>query len=264
MEHGERLALAALRLQLEWGADEALGEQPLDRVRGHAPADDEAPPAPARASLRSEGKQVTPALPAARMAQAAAAAAGTLAALRAAIGDFEGCTLRETATSLVFADGPDDARVMLVGDAPGPEEDRAGRPFAGPVGAYLDRMLASIGLDRRAVRLTTLLPWRPPGNRPPTDAEIAACLPFLRRHIALVRPAYLLIAGPHACAALAGDAARRGRRNQASSWADAVIPDHGQIPALILPAPAMTKRTPAARRDTWRALCLLRRTLDKS
>ncbi len=85
MEHGERLALAALRLQLEWGADEALGEQPLDRVRGHAPADDEAPPAPARASLRSEGKQVTPALPAARMAQAAAAAAGTLAALRAAI-----------------------------------------------------------------------------------------------------------------------------------------------------------------------------------
>ncbi len=269
MEHSERIALQALRLQLHWGADEALREKPLDRLRPDAPAPDAPgfePPASAAASdtqpVAPRARQATSGMPAARMAQAAADAAGTLPALRAAIEGFERCPLRDTATSLVFADGPDDAQVMLVGDAPGPDEDRAGRPFAGSTGAYLDRMLASIGLDRGTVRMATLLPWRPPGNRSPTEGEIAVCLPFLLRHIGLVRPAYLLIAGPHSGAALAKEGARRGRRNQAPSWVETVIPNCGRIPALLLPAPAMTRTTPVARRDTWRALCFLRRTLN--
>ncbi len=263
MDQAALIALSALRLQLEWGADEALAATALDRLRVQVPVREPAGPADTDRTPSSRPRpRLTPLMSAAQLAQDAAGSAGTLAELRAAIGRFEHCPLRDTATSLVFADGPEDARVMLIGDAPGPDDDRAGRPFAGPAGVYLDRMLASIGFGRSTVRLTTLLPWRPPGDRPPTEAEIAACLPFLRRHIALVRPAYLLIAGRHGCAALAGEAARRGRRPQPSSWIDASIADGETIPALILPPPSMTRRTPTARRETWRALCVLRRTLD--
>ncbi|MBV9653120.1 MAG: uracil-DNA glycosylase [Acetobacteraceae bacterium] len=263
MEHAD-IALAALRLQLDWGADEALADAPIDRFAGKEPtASDRAPavagghrdrPMPAR-----PGPAAAPASILA--AEAAASSAATLAGLRAVLERFEGCKLRDTATSLVWADGPDDARVMLVGDAPGPDEDRTGRPFAGATGDYLGAMLGSVGLTG-AVRLTTLLPWRPPGGRPPTDSEVAVCLPFLLRHLALVRPDFLLIAGPQACSALAGDAARRMRRKEAPAWLDVAIPGHADIRALVIPPPGVTRRTPAARRDSWRALCALARAMN--
>ena len=140
-------------------------------------------------------------------AREVAAAARTLAELRAALAAFDGCPLAATATNLVFADGNPDAGLMLVGEGPGAEEDSAGKPFVGPSGQLLDRMLASIGLDRTRLLITNLIPWRPPGNRNPTDSEVLTCLPFLLRHIALVRPRRLVLLGALATRAVTGSTA---------------------------------------------------------
>src|SRR3546814_10677450 len=105
---------------------------------------------------------------------------------------FDGCALKVTATNTVFCDGVPGAPVMVVGEAPGGEEDRAGRPFVGPSGQLLDRMLASVGLDRRRnVYISNILPWRPPGNRNPTEGEMAACLPFIQRHLEQIGRAHV-------------------------------------------------------------------------
>ncbi|MDE8345295.1 MAG: uracil-DNA glycosylase [Acidocella sp.] len=194
--------VADLALQIAWGADEFLADTPQDRriaaASSPAPVSDAKPPA-ARA---------TPSFPlvgpvdAARIAQACT----TLPALAAALAAFTGCPLRETATNLVFADGPDHADLMLIGEAPGPEEDRDGRPFIGPAGQLLNQMLASIGQNRDQLRLTTILPWRPPGNRAPNASEITACLPFIHRHIALVAPKALVLLGAVAACVAHGTA----------------------------------------------------------
>src|SRR5207302_8992708 len=125
---------------------------------------------------------------AAQSARALAASAESIEALAALVASFDGCALKRTATTTVFIDGNPAAPVMIIGEAPGAEEDRLGRPFVGRAGQLLDRMLAAIGLDRTGVQITNVIYWRPPGNRKPTSAEIAACLPFVFRHIALARP----------------------------------------------------------------------------
>ena len=251
-------ALSALRLQLEWGADEALGEQPLNRLAPAAPAIPMPPavavavpapdPVPARGSAPSR-------------AAALAAAAATPEALRAALAGFEECALRATATNLVFADGNPQAGLMLIGEAPGAEEDREGRPFVGRSGQLLDRMLASIGLDRSGFLITNLIPWRPPGNRNPTDAEVALCLPFLFRHIVLTRPRHLVLLGALATKAITGSS--RGIRQMRGRWVEVAIPglDH-PLPALPMFHPAYLLRTPGAKRDAWADLIALRRRLD--
>src|SRR5262249_36646335 len=141
----------------------------------HAPA-----PSPAVLGGRSAASAQT--------AAAVAQAAATLEELRISLAKFEGCPLKATATNLVFADGNPKGRVMLVGEAPGGDEDRLGKPFVGVSGQLLDRMLGCVGLDRTSVYITNILPWRPPGNRSPTAAEIAICLPFVERQIELVAP----------------------------------------------------------------------------
>ena len=221
-------ALAALRLQIEWGADEALADEPLDRLiswscnRLEAKALSGCGNRPARDRHRNPVRQfrrgrsrLLPARPRRpRELRRSRMQPGTVEELRAALAGFDGCGLRDTATNLVFADGNPDARLMLIGDAPGPDEDRSGRPFIGRAGAYLDRMLASIGLDRTEVLLTMLIPWRPPGNRPPTDTEIAACLPFLMRHIALIRPQRLVLLGALPAKVLLGSRVPRKARRR--------------------------------------------------
>ena len=185
-------ALALLRLQVEWGADEALGEQPVDRT---------APPPASAGSIRPA------AVPRVQeRAQALAAAAADLAQLDAALAAFDGCALRATATTFVQPSGNPAAPLVLIGEAPGPEDDRAAAAFAGPLGALLDRMFGSIGLDRTGVLLTTLVPWRPPGNRAPTEAEVQACLPFLLRRLQLTRPRRLVLLGGLAAKTLTGSA----------------------------------------------------------
>lgn len=262
-------AWQALLLQLEWGADEALAAAPIDRRAPPSPSPQRRPePGPSAAPSRppaataARPKAAPPraaAPPVAQDAAARAAAAPTLAALREALAAFDGCALRETATNLVFADGNPAADLMLIGEAPGAEEDRAGLPFVGTSGRLLDRMIASIGLDRTQVLITNILPWRPPGNRAPADAEIAACLPFLHRHIALVRPRHLVLLGATAARALIGG--KDGIRRMRGRWYPIDVPGlPAPVPALATYHPAYLLRTPAAKRDLWADLRLLHRT----
>ncbi len=186
----------------------------------------------------------------------AAAGANTLEQLRTAIAAFDGCALRDTASHLVFAEGDPAADLLLIGDPPSADEDRSGTPFAGPAGAYLDRMLASIGLNRSNLLLTPLIPWRPPGDRPPSPAELTICLPFLHRLIALAAPRRLLLLGPLPARSLLPQAT--SRRRARGAWIDTAE----GTPALPTFSPAELMRSPKDRRAAWADLRLLRRTLD--
>ncbi|MBL6458940.1 uracil-DNA glycosylase [Belnapia sp. T6] len=254
--------IAALRLQLDWGVDEALAEAPLDRTarRDPAPAAPPEPaPRPAPRPLAATPLRAQP--PAATRAAELAAGADSLPALREAMAQFEGSPLRETATNLVFADGVPDAGLMLIGEAPGADEDRLGRPFVGVSGQLLDRMLASVGLSReRDFYITNILPFRPPGNRTPTDAEIALFLPFILRHVELARPRRLVLLGGVAAKALLRS--REGITRLRGRWHQVTVSPDMEIPALATLHPAYLLRTPSAKRDAWSDLLLLRRTLD--
>jgi DNA polymerase len=255
---------AALALQLAWGADEALEEMAQDRLaeaaprRPSEPSVRAAPPAAAPPPAR-------PATGVVARAEAAAEAADSLAALRAALAAFDGCALRDTATNLVFADGDPSAPVMLIGEGPGAEEDREGLPFVGPSGRLLDRMLASIGLSRKAgdVYITNVLPWRPPGNRNPTDAEVAVCLPFLKRHIVLARPMFVVLLGGVPARGLLGT--REGITRLRGRWRALDLPGlDASVPTLPTLHPAYLLRNPGAKRDAWHDLLALRRRLDSA
>lgn len=267
MEPDRSALLAALALQLDWGAEEALEDAPPDRTAERAP-----PTAAVRAAVTAPARPeappprplppASPATPAIARAAEAAAAASSLAGLREAIATFDGSPLRETATNLVFADGDPASRLMLIGEAPGAEEDRLGRPFVGQSGQLLDRMLGSIGLRRDAggFYITNILPWRPPGNRTPTDAEIALFLPLVLRHIALARPRHLVLLGGVSAKALLR--AKEGITRLRGRWHGVAVEGLGTVPALATLHPAYLLRTPAAKRDAWADLLMLRRTLD--
>jgi DNA polymerase len=281
MDQEMRSALAAaLALQLAWGADEALEDAPQDRrgarrdtgrERGSETGAATTGPAGA-AGPRGPGASSSPALAlvgpggsAQAEAEALAAAAGDLAALAAAIAGFGGLALRDTATNLVFADGNPASPLMLIGEAPGAEEDREGKPFVGASGRLLDRMLASIGLDRhaegeRGFYVTNIVTWRPPGNRNPTDSEVALSLPFLRRHIALVRPRLILLLGAVAVRSLTG--AREGITRLRGRWFEVPVEGAAPVPALATLHPAYLLRNPGAKKDAWADLVALRERLD--
>ena len=193
-------------------------------------------------------------------ARSRAASAQDLVALEAALREFDGCPLKATAMNTVFADGNPSAKVMLIGEAPGEDEDRLGKPFVGVSGKLLDRMLEKIGLDRDSIYISNILPWRPPGNRAPTTAEIAACLPFLERHIALVGPKLLISLGGTSAKALLnrseGITRLRGR------WFDASIPGiSAPLPLMPMLHPAYLLRNPIAKRDAWQDLLNLKQKL---
>jgi len=267
-------ALTALRLQIEWGADEALEADPVDRLRpppARAPSVASAPPARSAgitlvARTHVAGTQVagTPIAgretPAERATRAAAAAT-TLDELRAAIAGFDGSALRDTATNLLFLEGDPTSGLLFVGEAPNADADRSGSSFAGPIGAYLEHILNSIGLNRQAICVAPLIPWRPPGDRPPSSVEIATCLPFLHRTIALAAPHRIVALGPLPARALLGAAPMR--RRASPIWQNAAIPGCvAPIPTLIMPSPAILLRVPTQRRNAWADLRLLRHSLD--
>lgn len=263
MELDRAELIAALALQLDWGAEEALEDAPPDRsaparVAPSLPAAEPSPPQVAGPSAAV----VALAPPAAGRAAAAAAAATSLDELREAIRAFDGSSLRETATNLVFADGDPASGLMFIGEAPGGDEDRLGRPFVGLSGQLLDRMLASIGLrrDEGGFTITNILPWRPPGNRTPTDAEIALFLPFVLRHIALVKPRHVVLLGGTSAKALLR--VKDGITRLRGKWHQIPIEGLGTVPALATLHPAYLLRTPAAKRDAWADLLMLRRSLD--
>ncbi|MEP2830039.1 uracil-DNA glycosylase [Parvibaculum sp.] len=195
---------------------------------------------------------------AAENARILAARCSTLEELREALANFEGCPLRYTAKNLVFADGNPKARVMMVGEAPGRDEDLQGLPFVGRAGQLLDRMLASIGLDRSSVYIVNTLPWRPPGNRTPTPAEHAVCMPFVERHIELVQPEVLVLLGGVSAKQLlqTGTGIMRLR----GKWATVRIGER-DIPALPTLHPAYLLRQPAQKQLVWRDLLALKARL---
>lgn len=199
-----------------------------------------------------------------RVAQArlVAAACQSLGELESALQRFDGCGLAQTATRLCFADGSPTARLMLIGEAPGAEEDRRGKPFVGPSGQLLDRMLATIGLDRGSVWITNVVFWRPPGNRPPSAGEIAVCQPFLERQIELLRPRRILFLGGAGARGLLeltdGVTKLRGRPYL-------YRPAQGDpIPAGVTFHPAYLLRQPLQKRFVWRDLLALRRQLAET
>lgn len=267
-------ARALLAWQVELGADEAILDAPVDR---YALPEKPAKPAPAAAEASGISQSAGPVAPpphsaapaqggpAAPVADAVAEAArlaeeaADLDALRAAMERFEHCDLRRGARSLVFADGHPQARVMIIGEAPGRDEDREGRPFVGRAGQLLDRMLAAIGLDRAAetpeagVYITNVLPWRPPQNRDPTPDEIAMLLPFVARHVALIQPQAIVLMGNVSCQAGLG---RRGITRLRGTWTEA----YG-APALPMFHPAYLLRTPSAKREAWADLLALKARL---
>jgi uracil-DNA glycosylase len=240
--------LALLRWYIAMGADEAIAWTP----RGGAPrtAQPIAPAPPAQAPVETPPGNAASGPPAQRDV-------ANLAELEAAVRMFEGCALRRTATNTVFADGVAGAPLMIIGEAPGADEDRIGRPFVGRSGQLLDRMLAAIGFSRATdTYITNILFWRPPGNRKPTGDEIAACLPFVWQHIALARPRVIMLSGGTATAALLGRS--EGITRLRGRWFDLDVPGlAAPVPALATYHPSFLLRSPARKSEAWRDLLAL-------
>lgn len=267
MEAERQALIAALAWQVAMGADEAIMPMALDRATPRpspAPTPSARPqPTPLAVPMPSGPVPAGPVSsgPVQQEAATLAAGADSLDALREAMARFTGSPLRETATNMVFADGVAGAPVMVVGEAPGAEEDRLGRPFVGASGRLLDRMFASIGLGREeSLYITNILPYRPPGNRTPTDAELNLFLPFVLRHVALARPRFLVLAGGVAAKGLLRQ--REGITRLRGRWHQVSLFDGKVIPALPTLHPAYLLRNPLAKRDAWADLLLLRRSIE--
>ncbi|MDB5397739.1 MAG: uracil-DNA glycosylase [Rhodospirillales bacterium] len=281
---------AALAWLVAVGADEAIADAPIDRFRG--------PLSSGSLPDRSVQQSPLPGLPhqgegtrsgallidrggfggggnsrpstgiplgtpeAAATARELAGAAQTLDELKDAIGSFDGLSLKATATNLVFADGNPEATLMLIGEAPGGEEDRRGLPFVGASGQLLDRMLAAIGHDRTNSYITNIVNWRPPGNRKPSPAEMTLCLPFIERHIALINPALIVLLGDTAAKTLTNRT--EGISRLRGKWFTWPKPDTTEtIPVLPTFHPAFLLRSPGQKREAWADLLAVKRRLGE-
>jgi len=194
-------------------------------------------------------------------AQAAAASATTLAELKAALEAFDGCPLKRTATNTVFADGVAEGGIMLIGEAPGRDEDRIGKPFVGRAGQLLDKMLAAIGLDRASnAYITNVINWRPPDNRDPTPEEAAACLPFLRRHIELANPQLIILLGAVAARHVVG--VSDGIMKLRGRWLEYRV-GSSMVPLMPTLHPAYLLRQPAHKKLAWRDLQAAKEKMHK-
>lgn len=248
---------------LDWyraaGVDVAVGEEPIDRFAQRPTVRSVLPQAATLQPSASQSDAAPLAAPAIGAdpaeARSLAASAQSLTELEALLGQYDGCGLKLRATQLVFADGNPDASIMLIGEAPGAEEDRIGKPFVGKSGQLLDRMLAAIGLDRSKVYIANTVPWRPPGNRTPTPEEMALCLPFLHRQVELVAPKVIMTLGGPAMQTLfdttSGIIKMRGK------WANLSIGRH-QAEAVATLHPAYLLRNPAAKEQAWQDMLSLK------
>ena len=277
----DQRARALLDFYAEAGVDALLGEEPVDRfaateapiappargrfaseARGvgvdhdlqHAPS----PPLAYKAGGTESPAAVAPPDEAALSAREAAKSAKTLDELRDILARFDGCALKATATQLVFADGNPEARLMLVGEAPGRDEDIEGLPFVGRSGKLLDRMLAAVGLDRTSVYIANIVPWRPPGNRTPTPQEQQICLPFIRRQIQLCDPDVLVCLGGPSAQALLG--VKEGITRIRGRWFPFDTGTH-EIRAMPTFHPAFLLRSPLQKRFAWRDLLAIKKAL---
>jgi uracil-DNA glycosylase family 4 len=253
MTASERQTVQALLAWYEaMGVDEAIAEAPVDCFAGAAARTSLTPPRVTPAARHPLAAKSNGGLPPAQ--------AATLAELQALAGAFEGCALKRTAKSLCFARGRENARLMLIGEAPGRDEDLQGKPFVGRAGQLLDRMLDAIGLNEEHVYITNTVYWRPPGNRTPTPEEVEACAPFLARQIELLSPHVLVLLGGAAAknilGVVEGIMRLRGKwLNYASSGRD--------IPTLATLHPAFLLRNPEHKRLAWRDLLMVKERLNQ-
>lgn len=276
-----------LRQHVQAGCTDVLADEPVDQFAAPSPEpqspataqdaqaaqaaqttpmEGETAPPQAVAEMQTPlAKPITPAAPAMAdedaiaSATALAAKAETLDDLENAMAAFDGCALKATAKNLVFSDGQRNAKIMIVGEAPGGDEDRQGKPFVGRAGQLLDQMLAAIGLSRdENVYITNVVPWRPPGNRTPSLDEIAVCKPFIARHIELVQPEILLLVGNISNKTLL--ATSTGITKLRGQWQDY---DNGGSGVKTLPLlhPAYILRRPETKADMWADLCALKKDL---
>lgn len=264
-----------LAFYLEAGVDCALSEEPINRLaEPDRPADFKTATAPARDVNPSRPTRTAPTSPVAPLsgpppapdaviasARDTARTASSLDILRDLLERFDGCALKSTATRLVFADGNPKARIMFVGEAPGRDEDIEGLPFVGRSGKLLDRMIASIGLDRTKVYIANVIPWRPPGNRTPTPQETQICLPFIQRQIELVDPDILVTLGNPSTQTLLST--REGIMKTRGRW---LSYDTGTrtIRAMATFHPAYLLRSPAYKRLSWQDLRAIAKALAQS
>ncbi|MEL7469506.1 MAG: uracil-DNA glycosylase [Pseudomonadota bacterium] len=283
--------ISALDWQVELGADEAIAEHPVDRFAATAPqAQPDAPTKPsaqimtaaagvqsvdaghgpkagdpAKRAMQRDVSTAPPPPPESPAPESAtlAAQAQTLEDLAEKLQAWDGSPLKETARNFVFCDGLPGAHLIVVGEAPGQEEDRQGKPFVGRAGQLLDRMLAAIGLDRtsddpaRAAYITNILPWRPAGNRTPTPDEAAQFLPFVIRHIQLAQPKIILAMGNTPTKALLQTTT--GIKRMRGQWVDHTVTGLPLLPSFH---PAYLLRQPADKKLAWHDLIAVRRALD--
>lgn len=258
-EFTEAEALAALDWYRAAGVDIAVGDEPVDRFATSAVV----PPKRVLPPSAGPAPAPAPALPLTtdpNETRAIAAAATTLDELRAAMDAYDGCALKHRATQLCFADGNPEAPIMMVGEGPGEQEDKQGKPFVGRAGQLLDRMLAAIGLNRTKVFIVNMVPWRPPGNRNPTPEELALCAPFVHRQIELVNPKILLTLGNVPTQSLFETST--GITRMRGNWKDLTI---GNWSGPVLPTlhPAFLLRTPSAKAQAWKDMLSLKQRIVK-
>ncbi|MSP93777.1 MAG: uracil-DNA glycosylase [Alphaproteobacteria bacterium] len=275
IERTREQSLEALSWLVDAGADEAIGEAPVNRLKAgnadtsspltrraiSAPPARGAPPSP----TRGEGNKAAEAVSlstAPGAARALAASSNNLSELKTALENFDGCELKKHATTTVFADGNPLGRIMLIGEAPGRDEDIQGLPFIGRAGKLLDLMLASIGLDRTKVYITNVLNWRPPQNRDPSPEEAAACLPFLHRHIELAEPQIIILLGAVAARHVLGTSEGIMRlRGKWETYQSAGL--NRAIPVMPTLHPAYLLRQASAKRLAWRDLLTVREKIEQ-
>ena len=264
-------SLDILRWHIEMDIDEVIDDQPINRYARPTPLPTTGsstlsalPPPPARPTSSASAPSKQPLAPAegARDAIIIARDANSIEDLRERLEAFAGCALKFTATNTVFADGNPSSDIMFIGEAPGVDEDRQGLPFVGASGQLLNRILSALGQERSSVYISNILFWRPPGNRSPTAAETAACLPFVKRHIELAQPKILVFLGGSSSKVMLGRT--EGIMRLRGKWFEYTSDGlEAPIPAMPTFHPAFLLRQPAQKREAWRDFLTIQEKLEK-
>jgi len=274
MMNDTRQALEMLSWYVDAGVDEAVSDYSTDFFAkkeaatplGTAPGktDKKAPPPPRPPASKPRAPHASSVLAAGEVASDAkslAQSCKTLADLKAALAQFEGCSLKATATNMVFGDGATDARIMFIGEAPGRDEDIQGVPFVGRSGQLLDRMLQAIDLDRKNAYITNVIAWRPPGNRNPTPHETAVCRPFVERQIELIAPEVIVFLGGVAAKEMLETATGILRLRGKWSTFKTAGKEYKAMPTLH---PSYLLRQPAQKRLAWHDFLMIKNFLDEN
>jgi uracil-DNA glycosylase family 4 len=252
-----------LKWQHDMGADEALDDAPRNYFTAPREVPVEVIPQPATVAAPVARLQASPSL-AAGTARELADKATTLEELEAAVRAFDGCTLKRTASKTVFACGNPNAKIMLIGEAPGEYEDQQGIPFCGPSGMLLDKMFVAIQKSRAEdIYICNSVFWRPPGNRQPNADEAAICLPFVQKHIALIAPKLLVLAGGIAASALLG-------RSESLSKLRGKFHQHenpyttSPIPCIVTFNPQYLLQQPNQKRQAWQDMLTIQQFMKQA